>query len=223
MVEFFLAFGDKVAGTLRSTRPPPAFDPRIEPVVRVRMRHLRSKLNRVYASGDCTWPIRIRLEPGSYVPIFEAIESPADVQPASCPREPSEEGQVSTVRRGWLRPMYSISAAAGLILIVAFGFHRSRTEYAGERPQTSAEALKLYQIGHDYVARRDFLELPRAIEYLDASISQDPGFGPAYSDLARCYLLQALYGFRTTPILAKANAAAATAVQLAPPVRRCSH
>src|SRR5689334_7063416 len=49
----------------------PDFDPQIDTIVRVQVRRLRSKLVEYYRDEGADDAIRIRLNPGSYVPVFE--------------------------------------------------------------------------------------------------------------------------------------------------------
>ena len=49
-----------------------AFDPRIDPIVRVQARNLRSKLERYYAGPGPGDGVRIELPKGTYAPLFVA-------------------------------------------------------------------------------------------------------------------------------------------------------
>ena len=61
----------------------PAYDPRIDPIVRVEARRLRSKLREYYSGSGATDAIVIELPKGSYVPQFRAaIAVPAATLPA---------------------------------------------------------------------------------------------------------------------------------------------
>jgi TolB-like protein len=105
------------------------FDPRIDPIVRVQARNLRSKLDEYYLSGGAEDLIRIEIPKGSYVPIFRPNEPP----PAASPEgpEPGEPETFSEARR----TQSNSRLWAGVLLVVVlaavvgafFGFR------AGER------------------------------------------------------------------------------------------
>src|SRR6267378_2115749 len=56
---------------------PPDYDPKVDPIVRVQARRLRSKLDEYYASEGADVSLVIRIPKGSYVPVFEARKSAA--------------------------------------------------------------------------------------------------------------------------------------------------
>jgi hypothetical protein len=55
-----------------------AFDPRIDPIVRVEARRLRSRLVEYYDGPGRNEPLRIDYPKGSYVPLFREIEPPVE-------------------------------------------------------------------------------------------------------------------------------------------------
>src|SRR5258707_10987472 len=64
---------------------PPDYDPKVDPIVRVQARRLRSKLDEYYASEGADASLVIHIPKGAYVPVFEARESAApapDIKPA---------------------------------------------------------------------------------------------------------------------------------------------
>src|SRR5215831_18311867 len=50
---------------------PPAYDPKVDPIVRVQARRLRAKLDEYYAGEGSGDPLVIRLPKGGYIPAFE--------------------------------------------------------------------------------------------------------------------------------------------------------
>src|SRR6266516_3229022 len=56
---------------------PPDYDPKIDPIVRVQARRLRSKLDEYYASEGAYASLVIQIPKGAYVPVFEARRSAA--------------------------------------------------------------------------------------------------------------------------------------------------
>ncbi|MEK7406731.1 MAG: tetratricopeptide repeat protein [Acidobacteriota bacterium] len=87
-------------------RRPADYDPRIDPIIRVEARRLRSRLEEYYQRPGLPDPVRIELPKGTYIPVFLAGEVPA--QPASRPRR--------------LRPAWLAAALAGILLLAAGGW-----------------------------------------------------------------------------------------------------
>src|SRR6187401_3183076 len=54
---------------------PPDYDPKVDPIVRVQARRLRSKLDEYYASEGATDPLQVQIPKGAYVPAFGPRES----------------------------------------------------------------------------------------------------------------------------------------------------
>lgn len=51
----------------------PRFNPRLDPIVRVQARNLRSRMAKYYAGPGHADPIRIELPKGTYVPVFHQL------------------------------------------------------------------------------------------------------------------------------------------------------
>jgi len=66
------------------------------------------------------------------------------------------------------------------------------TVTASSRP-TNSEAYDKYLLGQFHLAKRDPASLQEAAGFFTESIEMDPGYGPAYLDLANAYLLLADY------------------------------
>jgi TolB-like protein len=60
---------------------PPDYDPKVDPIVRVQARRLRSKLDEYYAREGANDRIVIQIPKGAYVPVFDALTLP-DREPA---------------------------------------------------------------------------------------------------------------------------------------------
>src|SRR5438105_3299571 len=54
----------------------PDYNPKVDAVVRVEARRLRSRLEKYYANGGANEPVRIHLPTGTYVPVIEIWEPP---------------------------------------------------------------------------------------------------------------------------------------------------
>jgi hypothetical protein len=59
-------------------RDPDAFDPSLDPIVRVQVGRLRDKLNRYYCDGECAAPLRFEIPVGTCMPVVTR----ARLQPA---------------------------------------------------------------------------------------------------------------------------------------------
>lgn len=134
----------------------PTYDPRLDSIVRVEMRRLRTKLDEYYAGPGVDDPIVIKVRRGSYVPMFEMRHAeplepiaPAVVAPAldpgaataesgqpiavssTIPRSTPglDEGAASPARSG----ARSVLWAAALLLLVAAGTaHLLRTSASAD-------------------------------------------------------------------------------------------
>lgn len=101
-----------------------SFDPRIDAVVRVEARRLRSKLQEYYRSAGRDDPVWIDLPKGSYVPVFQK-------------RRPSREPSATraTFRRSWK----TIAGAAALLVVaVAAAWWLAGRSGRGERAASRA-------------------------------------------------------------------------------------
>jgi hypothetical protein len=87
----------------------PAYDPKVDPIVRVEARRLRSRLDSYYAGTGVTDPIRISLPKGGYSPQFEIVKPPA----AEAPPEPSRPP------RDRVRKWRILYVTIGLVVIAA--------------------------------------------------------------------------------------------------------
>lgn len=95
-----------------------SYDPRLDSIVRVEARRLRAKLDEYYAGPGASDPVRIRLRPGSYVPLFESRPTGGEAigGPIVHP-DPPFETPASRGRRGlWI----SAGLLAAMIGTVAF-------------------------------------------------------------------------------------------------------
>ena len=86
---------------------PPDYDPRVDPIVRVEARRLRSRLADYYEGPGMDDPVVIQLPKGAYVPVFVPRESPDAPEPAQLAGIPKKNGPTI----GWP------AAALGLALV----------------------------------------------------------------------------------------------------------
>jgi hypothetical protein len=127
------------------------FNPRLDPIVRVQARNLRSRLEKYYQTQGGEDPIRIELPKGTYVPLFHyrthetasengtrevcpetepaAAVSTASVMPAPPPRSPVDESRKGT-------PRFMLAALILAVLLVgmaAFWVGQSQAQRAKSR------------------------------------------------------------------------------------------
>src|SRR5215471_7916880 len=137
------------------------FNPRLDPIVRVQARNLRSRLEKYYETQGVTDPIRIELPKGTYVPVFHfrtgeaapqsvnapsengeraapaASASTASVMPAPPPRSPVDE-----TKRGTPRFVLAALILAVLLFgIAAFWVGQTHAERARARQADPAARL----------------------------------------------------------------------------------
>lgn len=130
---------------------PPAFDPRLDSIVRVQASRLRTQLAAFYRKPPPGVTVQIDLPPGGYQPAFSRItppSPPASLPPASLPPAgspsgaavdpqigeppvptrprlaPSPAGRIASLAAGrpWVMPAILIAASLGLVAIFAVMF-----------------------------------------------------------------------------------------------------
>jgi hypothetical protein len=130
------------------------FNPRLDPIVRVQARNLRSRLEKYYASQGVDDPIIIELPKGTYVPVFHfrtvetVSQSATPVQatsamPAPPPRSPVDEDKKRT-------PRFMLAAlilTALLVGIAAFWAGESQAERARSR-HSDPQARLIHACAH---------------------------------------------------------------------------
>jgi TolB-like protein/tetratricopeptide (TPR) repeat protein len=96
---------------------PPAYDPRLDPIVRVQTRELRRRLREYYETGGRHDPVVIDLPKGHYVATFRLVDRQA---PEAAPHEsqiepPAEHANLT-------RPALAIGFGAVVLVVVWIGF-----------------------------------------------------------------------------------------------------
>jgi Tol biopolymer transport system component len=123
----------------------PAYDPKIDPIVRVQARRLRSKLESWYETGGRTSAVRIGLPKGGYAPEFG---------PPPAPEQPSV---VAAPRARWAR--IALPVAAVLLLGTAAVILTS------SKPKTAAPGSRLFTAYRGYQTTPAFSPDGRAIAF----------------------------------------------------------
>ena len=163
-----------------------AFDPRVDPIVRVQARNLRSKLERYYAGPGLADPVRIELPKGTYVPLFVAGSSPsAEIEPVPEAKRP--RGFDARV------PVWAALAACLLVALGAGSLWRiQRAEIAAlrahasgaRRPPAGSEAHSIYVRGRYLMDRQTEDSLGRAEQCFRQAIALEPQYAAAWAGLA---------------------------------------
>ncbi|HEX5227710.1 MAG TPA: tetratricopeptide repeat protein, partial [Bryobacteraceae bacterium] len=189
-------------------RDPASYDPRIDPVVRVEISRLRSKLKEHYETDGRDEPVRIELPKRSYEVFFHAAGNGSAEAPVRSRR----------ISGKW------IAVAAAILLlaaVTAFAFHwgtqSSIASASSKSRPVDPEVADLMLKARARRAEGTREAFDQAVIYLNDAIRRDPKYADAYADLAGCYAAAAV-NFASKPLdyAAKAKAAAATALQLDP-------
>src|SRR5215470_13411404 len=139
------------------------FNPRLDPIVRVQARNLRSRLEKYYQTQGVEDPIRIELPKGTYVPLFhyrtngtvseevthaaapevEGAAAPAttSVMPAPPPRSPVDENRKGT-------PRFMLAALILAVLLIGMAaFFVGQTQAQRAKTPQSDSGSKLIRAG----------------------------------------------------------------------------
>ena len=137
------------------------FNPRLDPIVRVQARNLRSRLEKYYETQGNEDPIRIELPKGTYVPVFhyrteETVSASAtgainvngtaavattSVMPAPPPRSPVDENRKGT-------PRFMLAALILAVLLIGMAaFFVGQTQAQRAKTPQSDSGSKLIRAG----------------------------------------------------------------------------
>ena len=124
-----------------------AYDPRIDSIVRVEARRLRSRLGEYYRGPGAGDPVVIAVPRGSYVPTFTEVlaATPDGRAPAAAPGAAAASSMPSSTLRN-ARSVRSLAvlglgAAAIVALVVSVLLHVGRSPRAEASPKTSIAVL----------------------------------------------------------------------------------
>lgn len=201
------------------------FNPRLDPIVRVQARNLRSRITRYYEGEGTADPIVIELPKGAYVPVFHAQEAPArpvpavevinveviDVPPPAGFPAPPEH-------RAWPRSALIVAAVLVLVLMIAvLVITRTRAGAANLAHMPDALAQDLYIRGRYVMDRQTEPALLESALNFQQAVTRDPAFASAYAGLADAYNLLAQFGYMPPREgMEKARASAMQALAISP-------
>jgi Tol biopolymer transport system component len=97
------------------------FDPRTDPIARVEMSRLRSRLDLYYATDGASDEVRIVVAKGGYVPLFERRSSAPDMPPTTSVAPVADVAAVprTHVRHVWRRPAFWTPLIAAFLTAAA--------------------------------------------------------------------------------------------------------
>jgi tetratricopeptide (TPR) repeat protein len=209
-----------------------AFDPRMDPIVRVQARNLRRKLDGYYAGPGASDEVLIELPKGCYVPAFSfrngpaaAVEEPAAVAGAE-PAIPLSEVPAMPPRRRWEIPGWVVACLCLAALLGAgFAWQRQRNGIAAGRgaggraasPGADSEAHASYLRGRYLLDRQTEEGLNRSLACFREAVALEPRYAAAWAGIADVYDVMSQFGF-VAPAdgMAEARKAANRALALDP-------
>jgi tetratricopeptide (TPR) repeat protein len=190
----------------------PDFNPRLDPIVRVQARNLRSRMAKYYEGPGAEDPIRIELPKGTYVPVFRqagpvgpvlpmsqtgvpatgAAAAPVSAAPAA-PHSPVAETRQSRQ----MRPRFMVASAILMAILVGIAvLWISRTHAAtGIAVETDSLAQDLVIRGRYAMDRQTESSLREAIASFQQATVRAPRFAGAYAGLADAYNMLAQFGY----------------------------
>jgi TolB-like protein len=113
-----------------------SYDPRLDAIVRVEARRLRSKIDEYYSGEGREDPVVIQLRRGSYVPVFVRRPGALDASlPAASPKP-----DIGRTRPGW---RFALALAAAALVLVAVTAMRGGLWATGARPAPSVSVAVL--------------------------------------------------------------------------------
>lgn len=195
-----------------------AFDPRMDPIVRVQARNLRTRLAQYYSGPGEADPIIIELPKRTYVPVFHPRTEHPQMQESadSLVEAPNPESSlpmqvvapslppVAAVPQVavppavlWVRRAI-LAAVVTTVVILTFGmpFWQSHTQQAATRiDKLNPQAQDLYIRGRYLVDRQTEQGIREGIASFQQAIAREPHFAAAYAGLADGYNVLAQYGY----------------------------
>ena len=199
------------------------FDPRMDPIVRVQARNLRTRLAQYYAGPGVSDPILIDLPKRTYVPVFASRAADTAEPAAAVPESDvvllpnavtipnavpqadaaSDPGALAVRDIASLHPAPQHKKAATVltaaVLITFAGFatvsQMRPHEDARQVHQPNPQAQDLYIRGRYIMDRQTEPALRESIGCFEQAIASDPKFAAAYAGIADAYNVLAQYGY----------------------------
>jgi len=223
----------------------PDFNPRLDPIVRVQARNLRSRMATYYEGPGQADPIRIELPKGTYIPVFRHVDPMAETargataqmapEPAqglvdlattgaattpvsvSVMPSPPPHSPVSTRRQ--IRPRFLVASVILMVILAGITVLWLARTYAAPRVgiATDAMAQDLVIRGRYAMDRQTEGALREAITSFEQATARAPRLAGAYAGLADAYNMLAQFGYIAPGDgMEKARAAARKSLEIDP-------
>lgn len=170
------------------------YDPKTDSIVRVEASRLRQKLRNYYENEGKASAIRVHLPTGSYVPLFEKLDSahlPQDALADVCP-EPLAAPDVRRWRAFLTPRVFMLSALFAAVISLSIQVAAKSNVAVASNPDALAawsEGIALLQ--QDPHSGQTISGPPktllRAIERLEFAVVRDPKLAPAWATLSEAY------------------------------------
>ena len=179
-----------------------AFDPRMDPIVRVQARNLRNRLAQYYAGPGDEDTILIDLPKRTYVPVFPGAGSARRKhplrwslrwQPLLCPFRRPPRLRSPPGLPGALLP--AVSAILAVALTGGALLWQGRRAAPVPHHEPDPQAQDLYIRGRYLMDRQTESALRAGIACFQQAVTRDPQFAAAYAGMADGYNVLAQYGF----------------------------
>jgi len=192
-----------------------AFDPRMDPIVRVQARNLRTRLAQYYAGPGAADGIAIELPKRTYVPVFHALTEKSAIARADRPLAETEHLEPSLplvqALAPRLEPAPAVAArsvglarravpvvAVAIVLAITVGMPllQSPPQQAATRiEQPDTQAQDHYIRGRYLLDRQTEPDIRAGIASFQQAVARAPRFAAAYAGLADGYNVLAQYGY----------------------------
>ena len=126
---------------------PPDYDPKLDPIVRVQARRLRSKLDDYYSGEGAQDPLLIQIPKGAYIPVFGANAAPPVAAAGAAPKRAPDR------RILWIAATVALTIAVAL-LAAALRFLPRQSAPADIDHSVAVLPLRIFTAGGDrgYIA-----------------------------------------------------------------------
>jgi tetratricopeptide (TPR) repeat protein len=190
------------------------FNPRLDPIVRVQARNLRSRLAKYYEGPGAMDPIRIELPKGTYIPVFhqvgpaapELAPAQAEVAPAgpvaapvsaSISAMPAPPPRSPVAAKGQMRPHVLVASLILALILAGITVLWISHTHAAPRVGTEADSLArdLVIRGRYAMDRQTEGSLREAVACFQQATARAPRFAGAYAGLADAYNLLSQFGY----------------------------
>jgi serine/threonine-protein kinase len=184
------------------------FNPRLDPIVRVQARNLRSRLAKYYEGPGAMDPIRIELPKGTYIPVFHQVGpaapelAPVTVEiapasPVSVSAMPAPPPRSPVATKEPMRPHILVASVILALILVGITVLWISHIHAAPRVDSEADSLArdLVIRGRYALDRQTEGSLREAVACFQQATARAPRFAGAYAGLADAYNVLAQVGY----------------------------